>query len=67
MLEEFRSTAPDHELSTEATKQLAYVYKENGQVARSAREHERIAFESEDPELSRDALLTAGELNSIFL
>jgi tetratricopeptide (TPR) repeat protein len=62
VLEEFRSTDPDHELSTEATKQLAYVYRENGQTALSAKEHERIAAETADPELSREALLTAGEL-----
>ncbi len=62
VLEEFRSTHPDHELSADATKQLAYVYREAGEIARSAEEHERIAAESEDPELRRDALLTAGEL-----
>ena len=62
VLEEFRDSHPDHELSAEATKQLAYVYREDGQIARSAREHERIAAEAEDVELARDALLTAGEL-----
>jgi len=62
VLREFRSSHPDHELVAEATKQLAYVYRENGQTAESAKEHERIAAETEDPELSRAALLTAGEL-----
>lgn len=62
VLEEFRSTDPDHELSTEATKQLAHVYREAGQIARSAAEHERIAAETDDLVLSREALLTAGEL-----
>ena len=62
VLEEFRTSHPDHELTTEATKQLAHVYRVDGQIARSAAEHERISAESDDPELKRDALLTAGEL-----
>jgi tetratricopeptide (TPR) repeat protein len=62
VLEEFRSTHPDHELNAEATKQLAYIYREDGQTARSAAEHERIAAEAADPELAREALLTAAEL-----
>ena len=62
VLEEFRTSHPDHELTTEATKQLAHVYRVDGQIARSAAEHERISAESGDPELRRDALLTAGEL-----
>ena len=52
----------EHELQTEATKQLAFIYREAGQIERSAAEHERIAAEAGDPELSREALLTAGEL-----
>jgi hypothetical protein len=62
VLEEFRSSHPEHELNSEATKQLAFIYREDGQVERSAMEHERIAAEATDPELSRAALLTAGEL-----
>ncbi len=62
VLEEFRSSHPEHELNSEATKQLAFIYREDGQVERSAMEHERIAAEATDPELSREALLTAGEL-----
>jgi len=62
VLEEFRSTHPEHELSTDATKQLAYVYREAGEIARSAEEHERIAAEAEDPDLRREAVLTAAEL-----
>ena len=62
VLEEFRVSHPEHELGTEATKQLAFIYREDGQIERSAGEHERIAAESIDPELSREALLTAGEL-----
>ena len=62
VLEEFRVSHPDHELSADATKQLAYIYREDGQTARSAAEHERIAAEATDPELGREALLTAAEL-----
>ena len=46
----------------EATKQLASVYREDGQLARSAGEYERVATESDDPQLSREALLLAGDL-----
>ena len=62
VLEEFRSSHPEHELNSEATKQLAYIYLEDGQTERAALEHERIAAEASDPELAREALLTAGEL-----
>ncbi len=62
VLEEFRLAHAEHELMPEATKQLAYIYREDGQIERSAAEHERIALETNDPELSREALLTAGEL-----
>ncbi len=62
VLEEFRASHPDHELNKDATKQLAYIYREDGQTARSAAEHERIAAEATDVELSREALLTAAEL-----
>jgi TolA-binding protein len=62
VLEEFRTSHPEHELGIEATKQLAYVYREDGQTERSAAEHERIAAESAEPELAREALLTAAEL-----
>ncbi len=62
VLEEFRATHAEHDLNTEATKQLAYIYREDGQTARAAAEHERISAEATDPELARAALLTAGEL-----
>ena len=62
VLEEFRSSHPEHELATEATKQLANVYREDGQTTRAAVEHERIAAEATDSELARTALLIAGDL-----
>jgi tetratricopeptide (TPR) repeat protein len=62
VLEEFRNSHPEHELNRDATRQLAYIYREDGQTARSAAEHERIAAEAGDVELGREALLTAAEL-----
>lgn len=62
VLEEFRNSHPEHELGSEATKQLAFIYHEDGQTERSAVEHERISAEATDLELRREALLTAGEL-----
>ncbi len=62
VLEDFRSTFPDHELNPEATRQLAFIYREDGQTERSAAEHERIAAEADEPRLKADALLVAGEL-----
>jgi outer membrane protein assembly factor BamD (BamD/ComL family) len=62
VLEDFRIGNPEHELRADATKQLAFIYREDGQVERSAAEHERIAAEATDVELSREALLTAAEL-----
>jgi len=62
VLEEFRATHTEHDLNTEATKQLAYIYREDGQTERAAAEHERISAEATEPELARAALLTAAEL-----
>ncbi len=62
VLEEFRVSHPEHELYAEATKQLAHIYRQDGQIERSASEHERVAAEATDIDLRREALLTAGEL-----
>jgi tetratricopeptide (TPR) repeat protein len=62
VLEAFRETHPDHELAREATKQIARVYREQGDVLRAATETERIADEAEDAELERNALLVAAGL-----
>ena len=62
VLESFRVEFPDHELGDEVTKQLASVYREAGQLDRSASEYERVAAESDDPEMRREALLLAGDL-----
>lgn len=57
----FRSMHPDHELAKEATKQIAVVFREQGDSARAADEYERVAAEAEDPSLRAEALLVAGE------
>jgi tetratricopeptide (TPR) repeat protein len=62
VLDAFRSTFPEHELQLEATKQIAYAYRENGEASRAAGEYDRIASQSSDPALRREALLLAGEL-----
>jgi len=62
VLEEFRTSHPEHELNSDATKQLAFIYRKDGQTARSAAEHERIAAEATDVESGREALLLAAEL-----
>ena len=62
VLDAFRQTHPEHELQREATKQIAHVYRKAGQLSRSAQEYERVAVESENPELRAEALLLAGQL-----
>lgn len=61
-LESFRNAHSGHRLADDATRQLAYVYNEIGEIKRSAAEHERLAATATDPDLVRDELLTAGDL-----
>ena len=53
---------PAHPLHKEATRQVAFVYRQSGQLGRAAGEYERIASEADDPALRGEALLVAGEL-----
>jgi tetratricopeptide (TPR) repeat protein len=62
VLESFRQAHPDHELYPEATKQLAFIYQQQGDLARAAGEYERVAREAEEPALRSEALLVAGDL-----
>ena len=62
VLDEFRSAFPSNALQGEATKQLAFAYRQSGESSLAAGEYERVAAEATDPELGREALLTAGEL-----
>jgi cellulose synthase operon protein C len=62
VLEAFRSAYPKHQLQGEATKQIAFVYRQSGQLVRAAGEYDRVAAEAQDPALRSEALLVAGEL-----
>jgi cellulose synthase operon protein C len=62
VLDAFRRTYPDHELQKDATRQIAFVYREDGQISRAAAEYERISEEADDESLKREALLLAGDL-----
>ncbi len=58
----FRANYPHHELQHEATKKIAYVYREAGKLELAAAEYERIERESKDEEVRRGSLLIAAEL-----
>ena len=62
VLDAFRRTYPEHELQKEATKQIAFVHREAGQLSQAASEYERVAAESDNAELRAEALLLAGNL-----
>lgn len=58
----FRDAFPSHELQSEVTKKIAFVYREDGKAAQAAAEFERIEAESDDDEIRREALQVAAEL-----
>ena len=62
VLDEFRRDFPKHELQSEATKQLAFAYRQGGKAALAAGEYERVAADTKDPDLGREALLAAAGL-----
>src|SRR5437870_5262732 len=62
VLEAFRSTFPQNKMQLEATKQIAYAYRQSGELAHAAGEYERVASQSDDPALRSEALLGAGDL-----
>ena len=62
VLRDFRQAHTDHELQPEVTKQLAFVYRQDGKFAQSAQEYEQVAADSDDPKLRGEAMLLAGEL-----
>ena len=62
VLEAFRNSFPDHKLRLEADKQIAYAYRENGQLSNAAVEYDHIASKSDDAALRSEALLLAGDL-----
>jgi tetratricopeptide (TPR) repeat protein len=62
VLEAFRTAFPKNKLQLEATKQIAYAYRQNGELSQAASEYERIASQSDDAALRSEALLDAGDL-----
>ena len=62
VLEDFRTTFPNHELGGDVTAKLAVAYVEVGNGARAASEFERIADGSGTPEVKKEALWRAAEL-----
>jgi tetratricopeptide (TPR) repeat protein len=62
VMNQFRNTYPEHELQLEATRSIAYAYREDGQLSRAADEYQRIASQAEDPAMRSEALLVAGDL-----
>jgi tetratricopeptide (TPR) repeat protein len=62
VLDTFREAHPEHALAGEATKQLANLHRQQGELELAAVEFERIAVAAEDEEARREALLVAGEL-----
>jgi tetratricopeptide (TPR) repeat protein len=62
VLDAFRTSFPEHKLQLEATKQIAYAYRQSGQLSRAAGEYDRISSQSDDPALRSEALLVAGDL-----
>ncbi|MDH5618210.1 MAG: tetratricopeptide repeat protein [Gammaproteobacteria bacterium] len=61
-LETFRAGHPQHKLAADATRQLAHVYNEIGELKRSAAEHETLSANTADRELARNELLIAADL-----
>ena len=62
VLEAFRTDFPKNKLQLEATKQIAYAYRQSGELSHAAGEYERIASQSDDPAVRSEALLDAGDL-----
>jgi TolA-binding protein len=62
VLENFRSSYPDHELAADVTTKLAVAYVEAGNSARAASEFERIADGDGPVEVRREALWRSAEL-----
>jgi hypothetical protein len=60
----FRELFPGDALQPEVTKKIAYIYREDGQLALAADEYERMESESRDDGVRREALLTAAELHA---
>ena len=61
VLRVFKTSYSGHELQPEATKKLALIYKETGQLSLAAAEYERIEAEVQDDDIRREALQLAAD------
>jgi TolA-binding protein len=61
-LEDFRQRYPNNPLQADVSTKLAVVYLESGQWSNAAAEFERLAANSKDQKIARDALWQAAEL-----
>lgn len=62
VLQAFRGQYPASQLQFDVTQKLAFVYQQGGKSADAAREFERIAAQSPDFEVRREALTEAARL-----
>ncbi len=62
VLEGFRKNYPRNKLQYDVTQKLAIVYQKSGQAAKAAQEYVRIADESDDDSVRKEALIVAAEL-----
>lgn len=62
ILEKWRRDNPKHALQDDATRKLAVLYRESQQPVRAAAEFDRLADSEQDPQLRREATLTAATL-----
>ena len=58
----FRKSYPNHKYRTEVTKKIAYVYREDKQYLKAAKEFESIFKQSSDKTIRRESLQIAAEL-----
>jgi tetratricopeptide (TPR) repeat protein len=58
----FRKNYPGHKLQHDVTKKIAYAYKELEHYTLAGKEYERVAAESKDEELIREAMLAAADM-----
>jgi len=57
----FRNNFPENKLQKDVTKKIAYVYKEQSKFKLAGQEYERVASDTDDPEIVREAMLTAAD------
>jgi len=58
----FRNNYPGNKLQHDVTKKIAYAYKEIGDYGQAGREFERVAAESKNEEITREAMLSAAKM-----